>query len=98
MQEHFVWTTTRRIKPGTLAEFEQAWRPDLFPEGLRRAFAYWSEDQQEVIGVSFWDSQESCDAWRATEAEARRREAMASYVVDEREAFYRGRELAVPAR
>jgi heme-degrading monooxygenase HmoA len=98
MEEQFVWTTTRRIKPGTLPEFEQAWRPEHFPEGLRRAYAYWSEDQQEVIGVSFWDSKESCDAWRAAEGEARRREAMAPYVLDEREAFYRGRELAVPTR
>jgi heme-degrading monooxygenase HmoA len=98
MEEHFVWMTTRRIKPGTLAEFERAWRPNPFPVGLRRAYAYWSEDQQEVIGVSFWDSQESCDAWRASEGEARRRAAMAPWVVDEREAFYHGRELAVPAR
>ena len=25
MEEHFVWMTTRKIKPGTLAEFERAW-------------------------------------------------------------------------
>ncbi len=53
MEEHFVWMTTRRINPGTLADFERAWRPDPYPEGLRRAYAYWSEDGQEVIGVSF---------------------------------------------
>jgi heme-degrading monooxygenase HmoA len=98
MDEHFVWMTTRRIKPGTLADFERAWRPDTFPQGMRRAYAYWSEDGQEVVGVSFWASKESCDAWRASEAEAHRREAMTRYVVDEREAFYRGRELALPAR
>jgi heme-degrading monooxygenase HmoA len=98
MQDYFVWMTTRRIKPGTLAEFEQAWRPDPFPEGLGSAYAYWSEDEREVIGVSFWNSKESCDTWRASGGEARRRDAMSSYVVDEREAFYRGRELAVPAR
>jgi hypothetical protein len=40
----------------------------------------------------------SCEAWRVFEAEARRREAMAAYVVGEQEAFYRGRELVVPAR
>jgi heme-degrading monooxygenase HmoA len=97
MQEHFVWMTTRRIRPGTLAEFERAWRPDPYPQGMRSAYAYWSEDGQEVVGVSFWASRESCDAWRASDAEARRREAMASYVVEEREAFYRGRELAIPA-
>jgi heme-degrading monooxygenase HmoA len=77
MEEYFVWMTTRRLKPSTLAEFKRAWRPDPFPEGLRRAYAYWSEDEQEVIGVSFWDSKESCDVWRASEGESRRRAAMA---------------------
>jgi heme-degrading monooxygenase HmoA len=98
MEERFVWMTTRRIRPGTLADFERVWRPDPYPQGLRSAYAYWSEDGQEVIGVSFWDSKQSCEAWRASPAEARRREAMAGYVLDEREAFYRGRELGVPAR
>jgi len=97
MEEHFVWMTTRRIKPGTLAGFERAWRPDAHPEGMLRAYAYWSEDEQEIVGVSFWVSKESCAAWRASEAETRRREAMAPYVLGEREAFYRGRELIVPA-
>src|SRR5215471_9423019 len=55
MEEHFVWMTTRQIKPGTLADFE-----------------------------------------RASGAEARRRAAMAAYVLGEQEAFYRGRELHVP--
>ena len=65
---------------------------------MLNAYAYWSEDEQQVIGVSFWDSKDSCDAWRTSEAEARRREVMAAYVLDEQEAFYRGRELLVPAR
>ena len=98
MEEHFVWMTTRRIKPGTLTEFESAWRPDRHPEGMLRAYAYWSEDEQQIIGVSFWSSKQSCDAWRASEAEAHRRQAMAPHVLDEQEAFYRGRELIVPAR
>ena len=58
--------TTRRIKRGTLAQFERAWRPDTHPDGMLRAYAYWSEDEQQIIGVSFWDSKESCDAWRAS--------------------------------
>ena len=98
MEEHFVWMTTRRIEPGTLAEFERAWRPDIHPEGMLRAYAYWSDDEQQIIGVSFWSSQKDCDAWRASEAEAGRRLAMARFVLDEQEAFYRGRELIVPAR
>ena len=98
MEEHFVWMTTRRIKPGTLAQFERDWRPDTHPDGMLRAYAYWSDDEQQIIGVSFWASKESCDAWRASAAEARRREALAPHVLDEQEAFYRGRELTVPAR
>jgi heme-degrading monooxygenase HmoA len=98
VKEHFVWMTTRRITPGMLTEFERAWRPDTHPDGMLRAYAYWSEDGQQIIGVSFWASKESCDAWRASGAEARRRQAMAPYVLAEQEAFYRGRELIVPAR
>jgi heme-degrading monooxygenase HmoA len=63
---------------------------------MERAFACWSEDEREVIGISFWTSKESCDRWRASEAEAHRREAMASYVKDESENFYVGRELGIP--
>jgi heme-degrading monooxygenase HmoA len=98
MEEHFVWMTTRQVGPGTLADFERAWRPDTHPEGMLSAYGYWSDDEQQIIGVSFWGSRQSCDAWRASEAEARRREAMAPYVVAEQEAFYRGRELVVPVR
>ncbi|GHI06028.1 hypothetical protein AQI88_28200 [Streptomyces cellostaticus] len=97
MEEHYVWVTTRRLQPGTtLEEFERAWRPAPYPQGLRRAFAYWSEDGQEITGVSFWDSGTACDSYRASEPEAQRRAHMAPYVAEEREAFYRGRELSVP--
>jgi heme-degrading monooxygenase HmoA len=98
MEEHYVWMTTRQIRPGTLTDFERAWRPDAHPEGMQRAYAYWSEDEQHIIGVSFWASKESCEAWRASAAEARRRDAMAPHILDEQEAFYLGRELIVPAR
>ena len=96
MEERYVWVTTRRLPPATLEEFLRAWRPERHPEGMEKAFAYWSQDGREVTGVSFWDSKESCDRWRASEAEARRGQAMASYVQDESEAFYKGRELRVP--
>ncbi|MBB5931219.1 antibiotic biosynthesis monooxygenase [Streptomyces echinatus] len=96
MEEHYVWVTTRRLQPGRLEEFENAWRPAPAPQGMLRAYAYWSEDGQEVTGVSFWDSRDACDSWRSSEPEARRRAAMAPYVVEEREGFYRGRELSLP--
>ncbi len=51
MEEHFAWMTTRRIKPGTLTRFERAWRPDTHPEGMLRAYAYWPEDEQQIISV-----------------------------------------------
>jgi heme-degrading monooxygenase HmoA len=96
--EYFVWMTTREIRAGALDDFERVWQPNPYPEGLARAYAYWSEDGQEIIGVSFWDSKESCDAWRDSEAEQRRRQAMAPYVLEAQEAFYRGRELGIPGR
>jgi heme-degrading monooxygenase HmoA len=98
VEEHVVWMTTRQLKPGALADFERAWRPDTHPEGMLHAYAYWSADGREIIGVSSWASQELCEAWRSSAAEARRREAMAAYVVGEQEGFYRGRELHVPDR
>ncbi|MBT2477554.1 antibiotic biosynthesis monooxygenase [Streptomyces sp. ISL-94] len=98
MEDHCVWVTTRRIEPGALEDFERAWRPGTHPDGMRRAFAYWSEDGQEITGVSLWDSRDACDAWRSSDAEKQRREAMAPYVVEEREGFYRGGELTVPDR
>jgi heme-degrading monooxygenase HmoA len=64
---------------------------------MLRAYAYWSDDEQQIIGVSFWSSKQACDAWRASGAEQRRRQAMSGHVLDEQEAFYRGRELIVPA-
>jgi hypothetical protein len=56
------------------------------------------EEADEVVGVSIWDSRESCQRYRASEIEARRREAMAPFVLDERSSTYVGRELAIPAR
>ncbi|MEU8528804.1 MULTISPECIES: antibiotic biosynthesis monooxygenase [Streptomyces] len=96
MEHRYVWVTTRRIKPGTLEEFERAWRPAIHPAGLRRAFAYWSEDGSEITGVSVWDSQDACEAWRSSDTERERREVMAPFVVAEQEGFYLGGELTIP--
>src|SRR5262249_58135718 len=98
VEDPVVWMPTRQLKPGARAVFEGAWRPDAPPEGMLRAYAYWSADEREIIGVSFWASQELCEAWRSSAAETRRREAMAAYVAGEQERFYRGRELHVPDR
>ena len=54
----FVWLTTRRIKPGTRREFEGAWRPPRPPAGMRRAYEFWSDDEEEIVGVAVWDSRD----------------------------------------
>jgi hypothetical protein len=90
--------TTRQSSRERWLIFENAWRPDIHPEGMLRAYAYRSEDEREIIGVSFRASKQLCEDWRASDAEARRRQATADYILGEHEARYRGRELAVPAR
>ncbi len=95
MEQRYV--TTRRIKARKLEDFERAWRPERHPDGMVGALAYWSEGGEEVTSVSVWDSKESCDRWRASEAETHRREAMAPYVEEERESFYQGVALKVPS-
>ncbi len=66
MEENFVWMTTRRIKPGTLADLKRTWRAERHPDGMLHAHAYWSDDEQKIIAVSSSDSRESCETWRAS--------------------------------
>jgi hypothetical protein len=94
----YVWITTRRIKPGSYEEFSRAWRPDDIPEGMLRAFEYYAEDRDEVVGLSLWDSPESRDRYRLSDVETRRRAAMEPYVLRETSGFYVGRELKLPRR
>jgi heme-degrading monooxygenase HmoA len=98
MDEYYVWMTTRRIKPGTRQDFERAWRPPQTPAGMLRAYELWSEDGEEIVGVSVWDSRDTCERYRASNAEEGRRAAMASFVLEERSSTYMGRELALPGR
>jgi heme-degrading monooxygenase HmoA len=94
----YVWITTRRLKPGTYEEFSQAWRPDEIPKGMLKAFEYYAEDRNEVVGLSLWDSPDSREHYRLSEVETRRRKAMAPYVEHEHSGFYVGRELKLPRR
>lgn len=96
-EEYVVWITTRRIKPGTQEEFASAWKPDEFPEGMLRAYECFAADRNEVVGISIWDSLESRERYRLSDVEARRRRAMAPFVVDESSGLYVGRELRMPA-
>lgn len=96
MDDYYVWMTTRRIKPGARQEFERAWRPPQVPAGMLRAYELWSEDGEEIVGVSVWESPDACERYRASDAEERRRAAMAPFVVEESSSTYIGRELALP--
>lgn len=93
---YVVWITTRRIKEGTYEDFRRAWRPARFPEGMLRAYECFSEDTNEVVGVSVWDSFESRERYRASDVETERREAMAPFVEAESSGLYVGRELSIP--
>ena len=90
-----VWITTRRIKPGTYEEFRKAWRPSTFPEGMLSAYECISEESNEVVGISTWDSFESRERYRLSEVEAARQRAMAPYVEAESSGLYLGRELEI---
>jgi heme-degrading monooxygenase HmoA len=96
VDEYYVWVTTRRITLGARRDFEQAWRPPQAPAGMVRAYELWSEDDVEIVGVSVWESRDACEAYRASDAEALRRAAMATFVLDESSSTYTGRELALP--
>ncbi len=94
--QYVVWITTRRIRPGTYEEFRRAWRPKEFPQGMLRAYECFSEEKNEVVGVSVWDSAESRERYRASDVEAERRQAMAPFVEAESSGVYLGRELQIP--
>ena len=99
MQDEFVvWVTTRRLKPGSYDDFRAAWRPSEFPEGMIRAFEGYSAPNDEVVGVSVWDSEESRERYRLSDVESERRRAMAPFVLEERSGLYKARELKIPGR
>ena len=98
MGEFFVWVTTRRIKEGALEDLRRAWEPPQPPEGMTRAFEWVEADGRTVVGVSHWDSEDSCQRYRSSDAEAERRQRMAPYVESEESTTYAGRELSIPGR
>lgn len=96
LDQNVVWITTRRIKAGTYEEFRQAWRPKEFPQGMLHAYECFSEERNEVVGISTWDSVESRERYRLSDVEAERQRAMAPFVEAESSGLYVGRELKMP--
>jgi hypothetical protein len=93
-----VWITTRRIRQGSYEEFRKAWRPSAIPAGMVRAYECYSEDRNEVVGISWWESLEAREQYRLSDVEAERQRAMAPFVEAESSGLYLGRELEIPAR
>ncbi len=91
-----VWITTRTIRPGTYDDFRRAWRPRDFPDGMVQAYECFSEERNEVVGISVWDSFESRERYRLSDVEAERQRAMAPFVEAESSGLYVGRELDIP--
>jgi heme-degrading monooxygenase HmoA len=63
---------------------------------MLRAYECYSPDGNEVVGIAIWDSHESWDRFRRSEAETERRQAMAPFLIEERSGPYTGRELKIP--
>ncbi len=95
-EQHVVWITTRRIKPGTYEQFRKAWRPGDLPEGMLRAYECFSEGRSEVVGISTWESLAARERYRLSDIESARRRAMAPFVEAESSGVYIGRELRIP--
>jgi hypothetical protein len=91
-----VWITTRRIRPGSYEDFRKAWRPSAIPAGMVRAYECYSEERNEVVGISWWESLEAREQYRLSEVEAERQRAMAPFVEAESSGVYFGRELEIP--
>jgi heme-degrading monooxygenase HmoA len=96
LHDAYVWITTRKLEPGSREAFSKAWRPGEFPRGMLRSYELYSDDGNEVVGISIWDSPESREEYRLSDVEKERRKAMAPYVVSEASGFYTGRELTIP--
>jgi hypothetical protein len=91
-----VWITTRRIRAGSYEEFRKAWRPSAFPDGMLSAYECFSEDRNEVVGISTWESHEARERYRLSDVEADRQRAMAPFVEAESSGLYVGRALEIP--
>jgi hypothetical protein len=60
------------------------------------AYVLYAEEGDEVVGISIWGSAEACDRYRRSDIEARRREAMDPFVLEERSNFYTGTRAGNP--
>jgi hypothetical protein len=51
-----AFLTVRRLKPGSYDDWRQAWEPEEWPEGSKRAYILRNvDDPDEVIAFGFYD-------------------------------------------
>jgi heme-degrading monooxygenase HmoA len=94
---HFAWLTSRRIKPGMMEEFKNAWQTapvaasvDPFSGNRVTFFMQDERDPNRMIGLSIWASREAFENFRKSFAEADRRYDMEPYVqeIEDERFFY----------
>jgi heme-degrading monooxygenase HmoA len=77
----YVWISSRRIKKGKMEEYKKTWEQHWWPKGLKRVFWLVSmEDENEMIGLSVWESREAIDEAKKQEIEKARGRSGEPYV------------------
>ena len=76
-----AWIASRTLRPRKVKAFRQAWQFKVRPKGLVRVyFLHGSEDRQEMIVCSIWESRAALRRYRRTAAERERLAAMKPFV------------------
>ncbi|OGD45610.1 hypothetical protein A3K70_00705 [Candidatus Bathyarchaeota archaeon RBG_16_48_13] len=76
-----IWLSSRRIKEGMMEQYKKTWEQHWWPKGLIRV--YWmvsTEDANEMLGLSVWESREDMENAKKQETEKRRGRAGEPYV------------------
>lgn len=92
----YVWLTARRIKPGMMQQFKDAWSPgpsaareDPYSGSRRTYFFQDASDENRMIGLGIFVSKEAYDHFAAAAIEDDRRFLMSQYVEEvEEERFF----------
>lgn len=72
-----AWIASRTLQPRKVKAFRRVWQFKVRPEGLVRVyFLHGSENRDEMIGCSLWDSRATLRRYRGTAAERQRLAAM----------------------
>ena len=65
----FIRKVSLHLKPDAVGDFTAKLDNDVIPllrkqRGFRDEIAFTAEDGKEAVGISFWDSKESADAYK----------------------------------